>query len=86
MERSLRKEKRRRRKVNIERNRARGKRERVTKGSREWVYCAVQGSGRPGQSGEGSAAQICSEADSSLTGITGLPVNNRGSDLGHLAT
>lgn len=31
-------------------------------------------------------AQITSEADSSLTGIRGLPVNNRGSDLGHLAS
>lgn len=48
------------------------------------VHCAAEGSGRPGQSRQRSAAQISSEADSSLTGIRGPAVNNRGSDLGHL--
>lgn len=54
-------------------------------GEREWVHCAVEGLGRPTQSRDRSAAQISSEADSSLTGTRRLPVNNRGSDLGHLA-
>lgn len=54
-------------------------------GEREWVHCAVEGLGRPTQSRDRSAAQISSEADSSLTGTRRLPVNNRGSDVGHLA-
>lgn len=47
--------------------------------------CAVEGSGQSSQSQDGNAAQISSAADSSLTGIRGLPVNNRGSDSGQLA-
>lgn len=45
----------------------------------------MEGSGQSGQSRDGAAAQISSAADSSLTGIRGLPVNNRGSDSGQLA-
>lgn len=52
---------------------------------RERGHIVLGVSGRAGWARERSAAQISSEADSSLTGIRGLPVNNRGSDLGHLA-
>lgn len=46
---------------------------------------AAQGSGHRGQNGDGNASQISSVADSSLTGIRGLSVNNRGSVLGQPA-
>lgn len=60
-------------------------RKRASETERVGTLCCGVGSGRPVQSRERSVAQISSEADSSLTGIRGLPVNNRGSDLGHLA-
>lgn len=62
-------------------------RQKMTESVKEWKWAqyAAQGSGHRGQNGEGNAAQISSVADSSLTGIRGLSVNNRGSVLGQPA-